>query len=83
MPRMQVYLPEDLYKAVKEQELPASELLQEAVRAELRRQELISATDRYIEELANEVGQPSPESRRRADRLAAEIRRTGQSRKAV
>ena len=80
---MQVYLPEDLYKAVKEQELPASELLQEAVRAELRRQELISATDRYIEELANEVGQPSPESRRRADRLAAEIRRTGQSRKAV
>lgn len=83
MPRMQVYLPEDLYKAVKEQELPASELLQEAVRAELRRQELISATDRYIEELANEVGQPSPESRRRADRLAAEIRRTGQSRKVV
>ncbi|MDQ6727541.1 MAG: hypothetical protein M3066_15430 [Actinomycetota bacterium] len=83
MPRMQVYLPDDLYKAVKEQELPASELLQEAVRAELRRQELISEADRYIEEVANEVGQPSPESRRRADRLAAEIKGRGRSRKAV
>ena len=82
MPRMQVYLPDDLYKAVKEQELPASELLQEAVRAELRRQELISETDRYIEELANEVGQPTAESRRRADRLAAEIKGR-RSRKAV
>jgi len=34
MPRMQVYLPNELYKAVKERHLPASELLQEAVRAE-------------------------------------------------
>jgi hypothetical protein len=80
---MQVYLPDDLYKAVKEQKLPASELLQEAVRAELRRQELIGETDRYIEELVNEVGQPSPESRRRADRLAAEVTGRGRSRKAV
>ena len=83
MPRMQVYLPDDLYKAVKEQELPASELLQEAVRSELRRQELISETDRYIEELANEVGQPSAASRRRADRLAVEIKARGRNRKAV
>jgi hypothetical protein len=40
---MQVYLPDDLYKAVKERRLPASELLQEAVRAELRRQELLGS----------------------------------------
>lgn len=83
MPRMQVYLPDDLYTAVKEQALPASELLQEAVRAELRRQELIKETDRYIEELAHEVGQPSPDSQRRADRLAAEIKGRGRSRKVV
>jgi post-segregation antitoxin (ccd killing protein) len=83
MPRMQVYLPDDLYKAVKEQQLPASELLQEAVRVELRRQELIRETDRYIEELANEVGQPSAESRRRADRLAVDIKGRGRSQKAV
>ena len=39
MPRMQVYLPDDLYKLVKKKRLPASELLQDAVRAEGRRRE--------------------------------------------
>jgi hypothetical protein len=34
MPRMQVYLPADLYELVKKRGLPASELLQEAVRTE-------------------------------------------------
>jgi len=33
---MQVYLPDDLYRAVKDLGLPASELLQAAVRAEFR-----------------------------------------------
>ena len=70
---MQVYLPDDLYAAVKERRLPASELLQEAVRAELRRQELLAETDRYLQELAAEVGQPSAEETSRAARLAAEI----------
>ena len=32
---MQVYLPDDLYELVKARGLPASELLQKAVRAEL------------------------------------------------
>jgi post-segregation antitoxin (ccd killing protein) len=73
MPRMQVYLPDELYRVVKEQNLPASELLQDAVRAELRRQELLQATDRYVDELVTEVGEPSPEAAARADRLAAEI----------
>ena len=44
---MQVYLPDDLYKLVKARSLPASELLQKAVRAELRRLELLAETDRY------------------------------------
>jgi len=48
MPRIQVYLPDDLYQQVKERGLPASELLQEAVRAELRRQELLEQTDLYL-----------------------------------
>ncbi len=81
MPRMQVYLPDELYRAVKERHLPASELLQRAVRAELRRQELLLEADRYIEALADEVGEPSAEESGRADRLAAEIRE--RSRKAV
>lgn len=71
---MQVYLPDDLYEAVKQRHLPASELLQEAVRAELRRHELISEADRYIEELRREVGDPSPEIAAGADGLASEIR---------
>jgi post-segregation antitoxin (ccd killing protein) len=83
MPRMQVYLPEELYKAVKERQLPASELLQQAVRAELRRQELLGEADRYIEELVDEVGEPSAETTERANRLAAEIGGRRRSRKAV
>jgi post-segregation antitoxin (ccd killing protein) len=73
MPRMQVYLPDDLYKVVKELRLPASELLQEAVRAELRRRDLLGETDRYLEELSTEVGQPSAEAVARAERLAGEL----------
>lgn len=73
MPRMQVYLPDELYKVVKEQHLPASELLQDAVRAELHRQKLLAETDRYVEELVNEVGEPSAQAAARANRLAAEI----------
>ena len=80
---MQVYLPDDLYRAVKDRRLPASELLQDAVRAELRREELRSQADRYVEELAAEVGQPSAASAERADGLATEIGRRGRSRKAV
>ena len=45
---MQIYLPDDLYQLVKQRELPASELLQKAVRAELRRQDLLAETDRYV-----------------------------------
>lgn len=56
---MQVYLPDDLHKLVKARGLPASELLQKAVRAELRRRDLLAETDRYLAELEAEVGAPS------------------------
>ena len=83
MPRMQVYLPDELYKAVKELHLPASELLQQAVRAELRRQELVAEADRYIDELVEEFGEPSPAAAVRADRLAASVAGRRRARKAV
>jgi len=57
---MQVYLPDDLYDEVKARKLPASELLQDAVRAELERQAIIEAADEYLSELIEEVGEPSP-----------------------
>jgi hypothetical protein len=73
MPRMQVYLPTDIYEIVKECRLPASELLQEAVRAEVRRRELQAAVERYTNELAAEVGRPTPRERARAVAVAQRI----------
>lgn len=74
MPRMQIYLPDNLHAAVKERGLPASELLQEAVTAELRRLELNENGDDYLEELIAEVGEPSGGERARADAIARRIR---------
>jgi post-segregation antitoxin (ccd killing protein) len=74
MPRMQVYLPDDLYKAVKELRLPASELLQDAVRAELRRQELLNHTEQYLDELVAEVGEPGPGAVAHAAELSRRVR---------
>jgi metal-responsive CopG/Arc/MetJ family transcriptional regulator len=71
---MQVYLPDELYQQVKERELPASELLQEAVRAELRRQELLERTDEYLAGLVAEVGEPSRRELARAEAIARRIR---------
>ena len=74
MPRMQVYLPDDLYDEIKTRRLPASELLQEAVRAELHRLELLENTDAYLEELIAEVGEPTPTEMARARAIARRIR---------
>ena len=70
---MQVYLPDDLYEQVKARRLPASELLQEAVRAEVRRQDLLSETDAYLAGLVAEVGEPSAQERARAEATARRI----------
>jgi post-segregation antitoxin (ccd killing protein) len=70
---MQVYLPDDLYEQVKSRRLPASELLQEAVRAEVRRQDLQAEADTYLAELIAEVGEPSPEERSRAEAIARRL----------
>ena len=74
MPRVQVYLPDDLYEALKSRGLPASELLQEAVRAELEHRDALDETDRYLSELVAEVGEPSPDQQARADAIARRIR---------
>jgi post-segregation antitoxin (ccd killing protein) len=82
MPRMQVYLPDDLYQALKARGLPASELLQEAVQAELRRLQLLEATDEYIADLEAEVGEPSPDERARAEAIARRIAERAAARQA-
>jgi hypothetical protein len=67
---MQVYLPDDLYEQVKARRLPTSELLQEAVRVEIRRQDLLGETDTYLAGLLAEIGEPSPRERARAEAIA-------------
>jgi post-segregation antitoxin (ccd killing protein) len=69
MPRLQVYLPDDLYREVKARHIKASELLQQAVRAEVRRQQLVEGADRYLAELIAEVGEPSAEDEAWAEEM--------------
>ncbi len=71
---MQVYLPDDLYDALKARELSPSELLQAAVRAELRREALNEETDRYLVELLDDAGEPSDKAIASAEGLLRRIR---------
>jgi post-segregation antitoxin (ccd killing protein) len=72
---MQLYLPHELYDLVKKRGLPASELLQRAVRAEVRRLDLLAETDRYIARLIAEVGPPTAQDRERAVAVARRLER--------
>ena len=73
MPRMQIYLPDDLYEAVKDGGLPASELLQQAVRTELRRRELVARSEQYTADLAKRIGRPTVRQRAKAAAVAQRI----------
>ena len=75
MPRMQVYLPNELYEVVKTRQLPASELLQKAVRAELRRLHLLKEGDQYLNDLVSQVGEPGAAERARARAVAGRVAR--------
>lgn len=72
---MQVYLPDGLFEQVKARGLPASELLQKAVRAELRRLDLLTETDRYVADLVAEVGSPTAPQRAHATAVAQRLAR--------
>jgi len=63
-------LPADLYRELKEHGLPASQLLQDAVRAEVRRRAAELHTEHYLADLVAEVGEPSPAEWRAARSLA-------------
>jgi hypothetical protein len=79
---MQIYLPDDLYEAVKEGGLPASELLQEAVRAELNRRELVARSEHYTADLMKRIGRPTSRQRAKAKALAQRIAARRAERKA-
>jgi hypothetical protein len=73
MPRVQVYLPDDLYALLKEGGMSASQLLQDAVRAEARRQELCAALDAYLAEMDALYDPPSEGERAEAEAWATEV----------
>ena len=73
MPRVQVYLPDQLYAELKQRDLPASELLQIALRAEIERTDALDATDEYLTELAAQVGEPSVRERARARKIVRAV----------
>jgi hypothetical protein len=67
---------------VKKRQLPASEPLQKAVRAELRRLDLLAESDKYIAELMSQVGRPNATERSRAGTIAGRIAKRATRRKA-
>ena len=69
MPRIQVYLPEDLYKEAKEQKLPVSEMLQEAIRAQSKAR----AFDDWYEKSVRDHGPPTQEEEAEAEEWAKPI----------
>jgi hypothetical protein len=72
---MQVHLPDALYRADKERDLPASELLQSAVRDEVRRQSCAKKPIGTSPSSSNEIGPPSVKAVARAEALSRRIRR--------
>ncbi|MGH9069737.1 MAG: hypothetical protein ACRDX8_00890 [Acidimicrobiales bacterium] len=80
---MQVYLPDKLYQAVKDKGLRASDLLQKAVRAELRRRELLDETDDYLSDLVAQVGVPGTAPTARAEALSRQVRRNATETRAL
>ena len=73
MPRIQLYLPDPLFEAVKDLNLPASEMLQKAVKTELGRREKLAQLDSYLAELEAETGSPSADDMEWAGRIEQQL----------
>ncbi|MDE0268642.1 MAG: hypothetical protein OXI96_06360 [Acidimicrobiaceae bacterium] len=73
MARIEIELSDELHNALKELGISTSELLTDAARAEIRRRSLLDETDRYLEEITQRVGDPTPEGLARSQALALRI----------
>ena len=72
MPRLQVDLQDDVYSAVGELGISASDVLEEAVRARMQRQDALTECDCCLAALWEEVGEPTTDG----SAAAAEASRT-------
>ncbi|WP_419839284.1 hypothetical protein [Candidatus Poriferisodalis sp.] len=70
-----MYLPEPLYAEVKARKLPVSKLLQDAIRVEVQRRDLIAAAEADAADLFEEVGAPDPAEIAWAEDLARRLAR--------
>lgn len=79
MRRVNISLPDELYRRAKEEGINISQLTQQALADELDRRDKIAAVDQYLAELEVEEGPLDPqklaEAEARVDRLIA--RRSG------
>jgi hypothetical protein len=82
MPRIQVYLPDELHREVKRSGLSPSELLQRAVRSELQRRQQIDRLDEYLGEIQEELGKPTRAEKARADAVVRRMTRPRTARRA-
>lgn len=82
MARIQVYLPDELHRALKRSGLSPSELLQDAVRAEVRRREALAGIDEYLKELNEEIGEPPRAEKARAEAIVKRLTRRRTARRA-
>jgi post-segregation antitoxin (ccd killing protein) len=77
MPRVNIWLPEDLHRAAKNLGLPLSELAQRAVAAEVERHRKAALLDAYLAELDDELGPATPDQIADADGWAAKLPGSG------
>lgn len=75
MPRLQVYLPQFMYEAVKTNDWSPSEILQEGVAARMEVDEKRAGLAAYLDDLAAEIGEPSAEECARAKEFVDRISR--------
>lgn len=73
MPRVSIWLPEELHRQAKELGLPISELAQRAIRDELLRREKRAAMGAYLAELDAELGPATPEEEAEAEAWAKRV----------
>jgi len=60
MARVQVYVPDELHEQLKRYEIPASELFQAAVRAEVERRRAIAEFEQWLAETESEPATDVP-----------------------